>query len=150
MKDNVKTIALIDGAYLDAIGISSRSIAEKIREHYGNDCEIRIYREAVARIPKEKFGNKFRAVQGVKAPQMYREYDSSYKLVIDAVVARDSFDIIIIVSGDRNFLQICPTIHDAGKKIVFVLPDEQTDTNFFRLPDNVLDLSLENYVMEVI
>ncbi len=79
-----------------------------------------------------------------------RPYALSYRLVIDAVLAREVFDRIAIVTEHGDKLQLCFCIHQAGKKIDFILPDGCINTDFFRYADDVLDFKMNNYVMEVI
>ena len=79
----------------------------------------------------------------------FHHYAMSYKLIIDAMVARDIYDRIVIVSAHADLLLLTFSIHQAGKKIDFVLPEGCMDTNFFKFADNVLDFKMQDYVMEV-
>ena len=88
-------------------------------------------------------------VNVLEPPRDLGVYDASYKLVIDAMDAIRRSDRIVVVSGNRNLISLCFAVHKSARKIDFILPDEQADINFIRQSDNVLDLELNEYKMEV-
>lgn len=150
MNGNKKIIVLMDGTYLDSLGVKSRPLAEKFKENYREDCEIRIYREFPARDDAEQMRPNTITIHHSKSSKTNREYDYNYKLLIDAVVARDTFDNIIIVSGNRSFLQVRPIINEAGKQVAFIFPDELTDIGSLKLENKGLDSSPDDCIVEVI
>ncbi len=141
--------AFVDLDYLDAVrGIDYTRLAKRIRRRY-ECCRIRAYTSGAHRDEWQEFMFRGMELVGVmEAPKGYRGYDASYKLVIDAMESIGRSDRIVIVSGDRDLISLCFAAHKQAKTIDFILPDEQTDINFIRHADKVLDLELNDYVME--
>lgn len=139
----------IDLDYMDGIGGTDYpKLVERIRARY-DCCYIRAYTSGTHRENWMEFMEMgVEPVSVMEAPQGYRGYDASYKLVIDAMEAIRRSDRIVVVSGDRNLISLCFAVHKNARKIDFIIPDEQTDINFIRQADNVLDLELKDYVME--
>lgn len=144
------TSVFIDMEYLDCIGyVDYYGLANRIRNHYGY-CTIKAYGgEAHREEWRDFLFQGIELVNNLEPPMNYRPYNPSYKLVIDASCTIKDSDRIVIVSGDRSLIQLCFAVHKAAKEIEFIIPDEQTDINFARHADKILDIGLNEYVMGV-
>lgn len=148
LEENV--IAFMDLDYMDGIGgINYFDLAERIHDRY-EFCEIKAYNSGSHRDEwKEFMMNGIELVNVLEPPKGLKKYNSSYKLAIDATDAIRRSDRIVVVSGDRNIINLCFAVHKSARLIDFILPDQQTDINFTRMADNVLDLELNDYKMEM-